>query len=277
MHNRCGWVKPTPLQRIRALLGAHPEARDSILAGVAPAPAGDLSQYTCDLDQGQLSSCQSNGPAQALYVAMALANAQGLLATEAFVLARLWLYYGIRWLEGTVDQDAGGNIGDAFRILAAKGVPREAVYPYDVAKFRDAPGPSADMSAFDSKGKVGINYHPISSTGAALTADMEAAITSKRAVPFGCTVTEDFCSSQPSGVLHTPAPGAPVAGGHCLTVVGYDHAEQWALVKNSWSDAWGDPACPPGCFKMGYDYLVDGAWGASDAWCVDAIPGGLGQ
>ena len=277
MDPRCKWLKPTPLQRIRALLGAHPEAGESILVNVTPAPTGDLSQYTCSLDQGQLGSCQSNGPAQAFYVAMKVAIAHGLLAIEAFVLARLWLYFGIRWIEGTVDQDAGGNIGDAFRILAAKGVPHEAIYPYDISKFTQNPGPAVDMDAYDGRGSLSVNYHPISSIGDALIADIEAAITSQRAVVFGCTVTEDFCSTLPNGTIHTPPTGSQIAGGHCMTVVGYDHAAQKFLVKNSWGDDWGDPTAGPGCFWMGYDYFCDPAWGASDCWLVDALPANLGQ
>jgi C1A family cysteine protease len=225
------------------------------------------------LDQKTIGSCQSNGPAQALYISEKVAE-EGGAKIAAYVLARLWLYFSLRWLEGHVNEDVGGNIGDAFRILASKGIPNEAIYPYDVTKFAQRPGPAVDMAAFDSRGNLSLNYHPISG-GFTLITDIEKAVTSKRAVVFGCTVSEAFCSSQPNGVVQAPSILDKIAGGHCMTIVGFNHAEQWALVKNSWGKDWGDPACPPGCFKMSYSYLAHSFFGASDLWIVDALPGGL--
>lgn len=274
-HIRCGWVPPTPLQRIRALLTAHPEASASILAGVKPAPTSDLLAYTCELNQLNLGACTAHGIAQMLYVAMMANPTQANVA--AFVLARLWLYYMERALEGTVSTDAGANIGDGLRILAAKGVPNESFYPYDISKFTQDPGPAVDMAAFDSHGSLTVNYHPISSTGAQLITDVEAALTNKQAVVFGCTVTEQFCSTQPSGTIHTPALGSQVAGGHAEAVIGHDRANQRFKIKNSWGGDWGDPTAGPDCWWCGYDYFADPAWGASDAWIVSALPGGLGH
>jgi C1A family cysteine protease len=272
-----GWHAPTLEQQVRALRYAHPEAGDGVLSNVTAAPTGDLSQYTCDLDQGNLGSCQSNGPAQAFYVAMMVAVANGLIAVNAFVLARLWLYYGIRYLEGNLNTDAGGNIGDAFRILAAKGVPNESSYPYDISRFKEWPGPELDREAFDSKGAVGANYHPIGSTGSALITDVEKAITAKMAVVFGCLVSEEFCSSQPSGIIQAPKSQSDVAGGHCMTVVGYDHAAKKLKVKNSWGASWSDPTAGPGCFWMSYSWFTDSTYGASDCWIVQAVPQGVGK
>jgi C1A family cysteine protease len=274
---RLGWNKPTPEQRIRALLRANPEAGDSVLASIIPAPSSDLSALTCSLDQGQLGSCQSNGPAQALYVAMMVAITKGLIAIQAFVLARLWLYYSIRFIEGTVDQDAGGNIGDAFAVLAAQGVPPETVWPYNVALYRQHPGPEVSTAAYDSRGKVGINYHPISSTGTDLLADVRRALTGKFAVPFGCAVSEAFCSSQPNGTVQAPGPNDKIAGGHCMTVVGHDDAGKRFLIKNSWGDDFHDPTAPIGCFWMAYSYFIDPNYGASDCWIVEMVPTGVGQ
>lgn len=271
----CGWVPPTPSQQVRALLRSHPEARASVLAKVVPDPTSDLSQYTCPLDQGALGSCQSNGPAQAIYMAMAVAAAS--LALAPFVLARLWLYYCIRWIENSLQEDAGGNIGDAYYILASKGIPPETACPYDISKFKDDPGPEVDTLAFDSRGKIGINYHPITSVGDGLIYDVECALTSKRAVVFGCTVSEAFCSTIPSGAVEAPKPTDTIAGGHCMTVIGHDHARRRFLVKNSWGDSWQDPDAGPGCFFMVYDYFTDLSYGASDIWIVDSVPAGVGH
>jgi C1A family cysteine protease len=266
-----GWKAPTLEQQIRALRGAHPEAGDSILAGIKAAPSSDLSAQTCDLDQGQLGSCTANGIAQGVFVAEMVAS------LPASVLARLWLYYMERALEGTISQDAGANIGDGYRILAGKGIPPESAYPYDISKFTRDPGPTVDRLAYDSKGALGVNYHPISSTGATLISDVEKALTAKMAVVFGSLVPEYFCSQQPSGTLNTPPAGSAVAGGHCQTVIGHDHANRRFKVKNSWGSDWCDPTAGPGCWWMGYDWFTDSTWGASDIWIVLAIPQGTGK
>ena len=210
-------------------------------------------------------------------MAMVVALANGLISVEAFILARLWLYFQIRYIEGTVNQDAGGNIGDAFTMLAAKGVPPESAYPYVISKFKDMPGPGVDRLAFDSKGAIGIQYHPISSTGLDLIADMERACTGKFGVPFGCTVSEAFCSTMPIGTVNAPGPNDQIAGGHCMTVVGHDSANRRFKVKNSWGDSWSDPDAGPGCFWMSYDYFINPNYGASDIWIVLAVPQGVGQ
>jgi hypothetical protein len=266
-----GWHKPTLEQQVRALRGSHPEAGDSILAGITAAPSSDLSAQTCDLDQGQLGSCTANGIAQGVFVAEMVAG------LPAAVLARLWLYFSERALEGTISQDAGANIGDGYRILAGKGIPPESAYPYDISKFTRDPGPAVDRLAFDSKGALGVNYHPISSTGATLISDVEKALTAKMAVTFGCSVSEEFCSTIPSGTVQAPKSQADVAGGHCMCVCGHDHAGKRFLVKNSWGRDWHDPSAPAGCFWFAYSWFTDPNFGASDCWCVLVVPKGIVQ
>lgn len=271
MTRALGWKAPTLTQQVRALRKAYPEAGDSVLSRIIPAPTSDLAPYGVELNQGQLGSCTANGIAQAVYVAESVAG------LPASVLSRLWLYYEERALEGTIGQDSGANIGDGFTMLAAKGIPSEDAYPYDTEKFTDDPGPSVDRLAYDSRGEVGINYHPISTTGEALLSDVERALTGHFAVVFGCQVSEAFCSTQPSGTVMAPGPTDRIEGGHCLCVVGHDRAGRRLKVKNSWGDSWGDPTAGPGCFWMDYSYFAQSMYGASDVWIVLAIPQGVGR
>jgi C1A family cysteine protease len=270
-----GWRAPTLAQQVRALRRAHPEAGDSVLAGIVPAPTSDLLPFTHELNQKSLGACTAHGIAQAVYVAEAI-NAEKT-SIAPFILARLWLYYSERALEGTIGQDAGANIGDGFTMLASKGIPPESCYPYDVAKFAQDPGPSVDRLAYDSRGQIGLNYHPISTGGEALLTDVEKALTGGFAVVFGCQVSEAFCSTQPSGTVMAPGPTDQIAGGHCLCVIGHDRAGRRLKVKNSWGDSWSDPDAGPGCFFMDYSYFAHSMYGASDIWIVLAIPQGVAQ
>lgn len=269
-----GWVPPTERQIIRALRTAHPEARNSALLGIVAAAYAAIPRSSLPnpvLNQGQLGSCTANGWALALYVAMVK---QGI---PPFIAARLVIYYGERALEGRINNDSGAAIADGAVFLASYGVPKESDWPYDISKFTVAPGPQVAHDAYDGRGAVQVNYHPISSTGNKLISDIGAAVTAGFVPVFGCLVTEEFCSSQPSGTIH--APTGVAAGGHCEGVVIYDEANERIGIQNSWGSEWGDPdpALPPGCWWCGFDYVTDPNFGFSDIWIISALPQGVGQ
>ena len=275
---RCGFRPPTYPQTIRALRTAQPEARNAGIfttkaTGYAEIPRTSLPSPV--LNQLSLGSCTANGWALALYVAMIK---QGL---PPFIAARLVIYYGERALEGTTGQDTGAAIADGAAFLASYGVPKEDDWPYDISKFTVAPGPQVAHDAYDGRGAVQVNYHPISSTGDQLIADMGDAVASGFVPVFGCPVTEVFCSSQPSGTIHCPTSSDAIAGGHCEGIVIFDPANERVGVQNSWGGTgeWGDPdpALPPGCWWMGFDYLTSRLYGASDNWIISSLPQGVGQ
>ena len=95
-------------------------------------------------------------------------------------------------------------------------------------------------------------------------------LTSGRGVAFGVRVSEVFCATLPSGIVQAPGIYDRIAGGHALTAVGYNRAERWVLVRNSWGP-WGEPGLPPGCFRMAYSYFAT----ADDCWFVALSTGGL--
>ena len=271
-----GWTPPTERQIIRALRTAQPEARNSGLLttaalGYAAIPFTSLPSPV--LNQGSLGACTAHGWTLALYVAMIK---QGL---PAFIAARLAIYYGERALEGTTGQDAGAAIADGAAFLASYGVPKEADWPYDVSKFAVAPGPQVAHDAYDGRGAVKVNYHPISSTGTQFIADVGDAVASGFVPVIGNLVTEAFCSSQPSGTIHAPTSADVIAGGHCEGIVIFDPVNERVGVQNSWGNEFGDPdpALPPGCWWMGFDYLTDPTYGASDVWIISSLPDGVGR
>jgi C1A family cysteine protease len=273
-----GWTPPTLEQQVRALRTAQPEASNAGLfavkaTGYAAIPRQSLPSPV--LNQLNCGSCTANAWALALYVAMVK---QGM---PAFVAARLAIYYGERALEGSTAVDAGAAIADGAAFLASYGVPKESDWPYDVSKFAVAPGPTVSRDAYDGRGKVKVNYHPISSTGKQLISDVGDSVASGFVPVFGCPVTEAFCSSQPNGTIHAPTSSDQIAGGHAEGIVVFDPANERVGVQNSWGGTgeWGDPdpALPPGCWWCGFDYLTSPTYGASDVWLISSLPQGVGQ
>jgi C1A family cysteine protease len=105
-------------------------------------------------DQGQLGSCTANAVAGAFQYEQILAN--NYLAGE--VPSRLFIYYGEREREGTVDHDAGAFGHDGFKVLRKTGVCPEAIWPYDISQFTEKPNEDAYREA--SLRKIGKYVHP---------------------------------------------------------------------------------------------------------------------
>ena len=61
--------------------------------------------------------------------------------------SRLFIYYNERVIEGTVESDAGAQIRDGIKTVAATGVCDETLWPYDIAKFNVKPKAAAYTAA----------------------------------------------------------------------------------------------------------------------------------
>jgi C1A family cysteine protease len=70
----------------------------------------------------------------------------------------------------------------------------------------------------------------------------------------GMTVYDDFPDYR-GGIYQ--AKSKNVLGGHCVSVVGYDDAQQCWICKNSWGTGWGEQ----GFFRIGYDQDIGLAYG----------------
>jgi C1A family cysteine protease len=97
---------------------------------------------------------------------------------------------------------------------------------------------------------------------------MKGCLASGYPFAFGFTVYESFESQQvaQTGNAPMPQPGEQVLGGHAVLAVGYDDANQWFIVRNSWGTAWG----MKGYFTLPYAYLT-GSGLASDFWTVRLV------
>lgn len=135
----------------------------------------------------------------------------------------------------------------AFACAANTGIADEACFPYDTGRT-DCANPCSDWQ----NRVIKINApHGIAA------ADIKAAIYDKGPVSACFVVYNDFFAYKSGVYKHVT--GAQ-AGGHCVSLVGYDDAAGCWIAKNSWGQGWGDR----GFFRIAY-----GECGI-DTWAVHA-------
>jgi C1A family cysteine protease len=197
-------------------------------------------------DQGQLGSC----------TAFALTGAVAFL--HGFTGSQLWLYYKERVMERTTKQDAGAMIRDGIKVLAKEGLPPEDAWPYDISKFTKRPPAAANKAA---KQELIGEYRRLSNFSSYLDC-----LATGNPFVVGITVFDSFESDAVAATGEVPMPGANenTVGGHAICVCGYREDGSF-IVRNSWSEQWGDK----GYFYLPRDYLADINL-ATDAWTITA-------
>jgi C1A family cysteine protease len=257
-------MKPRKIKRYgwRADL---PDARDRKYSLRRPAPLLTLPprvdlRPSCPpvYDQGELGSCTANALAGALEFAQIHQN------LPSFTPSRLWIYYNEREMEGTIPIDSGAALRDGIKAVAEYGVPPEAEWPYDITKF--AVEPPLELRG-EALGTVALTYERIDNTQIDQMRDCLAA-----GLPFafGFTVYESFESDAvaQTGIVPMPSSNEEVLGGHAVLAVGYDDASTSFIVRNSWSDKWGQQ----GHFLIPYSYLTNPDL-SDDFWAIQVISG----
>ena len=239
-----------------------PDARDHLYA--APMAVLQKLPTAVDLrskcppvyDQGQLGSCTGNAIAGAIQFGRMKAKQK-----PNFVPSRLFIYYNERVIEHTVNTDAGAQIRDGIKSTVKQGVCTEKTWPYDISKFTVKPPPAAYKEA--SKYQV-TSYSRVTQT----LSQFKGCLAHGYPFVFGFTVYESFESPQvaKTGVLDMPAPSEQVVGGHAVLAVGYDDKSQRFIVRNSWSEKWGQK----GYFTMPYAYLTQSNL-ADDFWTIRLV------
>ena len=180
------------------------------------------------LDQISLGSCTAHGVTEALRFNM-IDNGD-----EDIPLSRLQMYYDSRAMEGSIASDSGAQIHDVIQV-AARGVGREDLWPYDLTKWDQQP-PAAVYD--DAVHHEAIEYH-----GVGISAlEIKTALYIGKPVIIGLTLYESFESDPVAATGMVPMPGGTesVVGGHCMLVYGYGQKQGYFSVRNSWGAAWGD-------------------------------------
>jgi C1A family cysteine protease len=85
---------------------------------------------------------------------------------------------------------------------------------------------------------------------------------------FGFTVYKSFEDDAVAQSGHAPMPaaGEQVLGGHAVSAVGYDDAQQWFICRNSWGTGWG----MQGYFTLPYAYLTQASL-SDDFWTIRLV------
>lgn len=207
-------------------------------------------------DQGQLGSCTANA------IAAAIEYDRRRQALADFTPSRLFIYYGERSIEGTINQDAGAEIRDGVKFAARSGACPETLWPYRESWFATKPTADCYTAALADCVKA---YSRIDHTN--LRA-LKTCIAQGDPFVFGFTVYASFEGDEVArtGKLELPRAGESVVGGHAVLAVGYDDDDERFIVRNSWGDGWGDG----GYFTMPYAYAIDPNL-ADDFWHVSTV------
>ncbi len=262
-------MSSTSPQPVRHGLGLKPDRydpRDYILeaaphffVGAIP-PSVDLRNLCSPVrDQGQLGSCTGFAMGTGLREFLEIKCGSPSPMVE---LAPMFLYYEERKLEHTIQEDSGAAIRDGLKVLAKIGVCPEVDYPYDPAKFTQAPSSKAVADAKEFKI---TSYHRITT----LIGLKQSLVQGNPAV-LGIMVYESF-ESPPvvsTGHVPMPQPDEQLLGGHAVFCVGYQDDSKYdgggyLIVKNSWGTSFGDK----GYIYLPYGYvqpkLVSDIWTAT--------------
>ncbi len=246
-------------QFVHGWLRSPPDNRDSIFAAPIPLeglpPQIDLSgKLTPSNNQGNLGSCGPHAVDQLINYNQANQNLPYLETSKLFT------YYNARKIMGTVNQDSGVENRAMLQSLKLNGfcVP-EALWPYDVQKYRQEPPPPAYAAA-----KKVISYATVSQT----LDQMRATLASGFPFLFGFSVfpAMDTPAVARSGDL--PMPAGQSVGGHDVAIVGYDNTSRRFKFQNSWGVQWG----ARGYGTIPYEYASNPSW-AGDFWVITQIEG----
>lgn len=200
-------------------------------------------------DQGSLGSCTAHAYAGA----MEFLELKNKVAFER--VSRLFIYYNERVIEGDVDEDGGAELRDGALALARFGVPDETLWPYDTSQVFIKPSKADYMAA--------ISRRITSYCRILNTYQMRNCLINGYPFVTGIYVYSSFMDAE-NGMIPMPdVENDTLEGGHAVLCVGYDMSKQLFIMRNSWSENWGDK----GYFYLPEAYLENPNL-ADDFWVI---------
>jgi C1A family cysteine protease len=217
--------------------------KNNTLQGTKPASASSftVSPLPSIIDQGNLGSCTANA-----FYYTTMQQTKNMLP-----LSRLYLYANCRCIDDMpLDQDVGTTVATVCKAVSNYGLCNETIYPYIIKNYVDLP----PLNAYQGAKKLKIfNYtyikQDLNSLKGALTLYNVPII-------FGIFVYDSFLTSAVASNGMVPMPNTnkeTLKGGHCVTLVGYNDANQTFMCANSWGTLWGNK----GYFYLPYAYVTN--------------------
>jgi C1A family cysteine protease len=239
-----------------------PDHRDFMYAAPTPIlqkipPSADLNGECPPVyDQGQLGSCTANAIGAAFQF-----DEMKQKEKDVSTPSRLFIYYGERAMEGTVNEDSGAQIRDGIKFVAHSGVCPETEWPYDIAKFTQKP---PQKCFTDAKKYKAVTYQRLIQD----LNTMKGCLAEGFPFVFGITVYDSMMGPEvaKTGIVPMPTTQEKVLGGHAILAVGYDDGKRMFKFRNSWGTSWGDG----GYGYIPYAYLTDDNL-ATDFWTIRAV------
>ncbi len=209
-------------------------------------------------DQGGCGSCVAFGSCATVEGTLRVQRNDPNLAVD---LSEAHLFYCLARAQGRMCSGPNGGwwVPAALDCIKNPGVSDEPCYPY-VAGDQNCTNLCANWQSRVSKI---TGWHAINSA-----ADMKTWLSTKGPLAACFTVYQDFFNYH-SGVYHHVSGG--VAGGHCVSVVGYSDPGGFWICKNSWGTGWGES----GFFCIAYGQCgID-----ATMWAVEGVttPTPVGQ
>ncbi|MGD0230427.1 MAG: C1 family peptidase [Syntrophorhabdales bacterium] len=139
----------------------------------------------------------------------------------------------------------GGTTNAAAEWLRSIGDAPESYYPYTATNGSCAKA----LSGWQAQAKKIASWAWVTTTSPTVNA-LKAGLNTYGPLVVTMEVYQDFYYYT-SGVYHHTSGG--LEGGHAILLVGYNDAEQYFIVKNSWGTTWGEQ----GFFQIAYSELTD--------------------
>jgi C1A family cysteine protease len=250
---------PPDEQKLRLGVQPPPGGFDSVLRNAAAARAmveessaglpaaydlrnvGGKNFITPIRDQGSCGSCVAFGTIASIEGQFRVQRNDPNLAVD---LSEAHLFFCLGKAQG-VTCATGWMPDKAFECATNTGIADEACYPYNTAQTGCT---SANLcSDWQSRALKITGYGGVSA------AQIKTILTTKGPVGACFVVYNDFFSYR-SGVYRHVS-GAQ-AGGHCVSIIGYDDALGCWICKNSWGAGWGES----GFFRIAYGEVGIDSW-----------------
>ena len=206
------------------------------------------------LDQLMLNACVAAATCNALMYCLKKEKA------TVFKPSRLYMYYFCRFIENTVNQDAGCYIRTAMQEIQTYGACNESLWPYYISRYKIRPSNTAVRDALTHV--KGFKYMSLDHD----IIQIKTALAMGYPIMFGIAGYESFESDDALSTGNIPIPNVETEmflGGHAILLIGYDDDTKLCTFMNSWGTGVGQK----GYFTIPYEYVSSHGL-AFDFWCI---------